>query len=180
MAACNFCADFSPMRSSVASCRGLEIEQIRRCAHPVAVHQLLDELVAEPLDVERAARGEMLDLLLALRRDRSGRRCSARRPDRPRAPPAIRTPDSAVGSATGSRACDAALGQHPHHLRNDVAGAANHHRIADAHVLARQFIHVVQRRVAHRDAADEHRLQPRHRRQRAGAARPETRCRAPS
>ena len=45
---------------------GLEAEQIGRRLHPVALHQLIDELVAEPLDVERAARGEMPDLLLAL------------------------------------------------------------------------------------------------------------------
>ena len=42
--------------------------------------------------------------------------------------------------------------------------------VADAHVLAPDLVLVVQRRVGHRDAADEHRLEPRDRRDRAGAA----------
>ena len=59
---------------------------------------------------------------------------------------------------------------HRDDFRNHVAGAAHDDRVADAHVLAPQLALVVQRGVGHRHAADEHRLQPRHRRQRAGAA----------
>ena len=57
----------------------------------------------------------------------------------------------------------------PHHLGYDVAGAAHDHRVPDAHVLALHLVDVVQRDVAHGDAADEHRLQARHRGQRPGA-----------
>ena len=75
-----------------------------------------------------------------------------------------------VGSSIASCAGDAALGQHPHNLGNDVARAPDHHGIADPHVLARHFVHVMQGGVADRDAAHERRLEARDRRQRAGAA----------
>jgi hypothetical protein len=63
----------------------------------------------------------------------------------------------------------AQIRHHAHHFRDHVAGAAHHHRVADAHVLARQLVHVVQRHVADRNAADEHRLEARHGRERTGA-----------
>ncbi len=53
---------------------------------------------------------------------------------------------------------------------DDVAGAPDHDRVADAHVLARDLVHVVQRCIAHGHAADEHRPEPRDRRDRAGAS----------
>jgi hypothetical protein len=68
------------------------------------------------------------------------------------------------------RTGDPALRQHSHHFRNDVPGAANDHGIAHPHILAGQLIHVVQSRIAHGHAADEGRFEPRHGRQRAGAA----------
>ena len=54
----------------------------------------------------------------------------------------------------------AAIRDDRHDLGNHVAGAAHDHGVADAHVLALQLVHVVQRRVADGDAADEHGLQP--------------------
>ena len=54
-------------------------------------------------------------------------------------------------------------------LRDDVAGALHDDRVADAHVLPRDLVLVVQRGVRHHDAADRDRLQLRDRRQRAGA-----------
>ena len=56
------------------------------------------------------------------------------------------------------------------HFGNHVAGTPHDHRIADADVLAAHFVFVVQRRVRDRRAADEHRREPRNRRDRAGAA----------
>jgi hypothetical protein len=64
----------------------------------------------------------------------------------------------------------APLHHHRHHFGDHVAGAAHDHRVADAHVLASRLVFVVQRRVAHRRATDEHRLELGHRRQLAGAA----------
>ena len=62
------------------------------------------------------------------------------------------------------------LRHHGNHLRDHVAGALDHHRVADADVLAGDLVLVVQRRAAHQHAADVDRLQLGDRRQRAGAA----------
>ena len=51
----------------------------------------------------------------------------------------------------------------PDHLGDHVAGAANDHGVALAHVLAPHLVLVVQRRRRDRDAADEHRLEERER-----------------
>ena len=59
---------------------------------------------------------------------------------------------------------------HAHDLGNHVAGAAHDHRVALAHVQARDLVGVVQGRVGDGDAGHLHRLQPGHRRDRAGAA----------
>ena len=56
------------------------------------------------------------------------------------------------------------------HLRDDVAGALDAHGVADPHVLAGDLVLVVERRIGDDDAADGHRLEPRHRGQRPGAA----------
>ncbi len=59
----------------------------------------------------------------------------------------------------GLGAARALLLDHPHDLRNDVAGALDDDRVADAHVLARDLVFIVQRRVLHHDAADRHGLE---------------------
>ncbi len=59
---------------------------------------------------------------------------------------------------------------HAKHLRNDVAGALDLHRVADADIEARDLVGVVQRGVLHHDAADRHRFELGDRRERAGAA----------
>ena len=56
------------------------------------------------------------------------------------------------------------------HLRDDVAGALDRHRVADPHVEPLDLVLVVQRRVLHHHAADRDRLELGDRRQRAGAA----------
>ena len=55
-------------------------------------------------------------------------------------------------------------------LGNHVAGTPHDDGVADSNVLAANLVFVMQRGVGNRDAADEHRSQARHRRQRAGAA----------
>src|SRR3569832_2497859 len=57
-----------------------------------------------------------------------------------------------------------------HHFRYHIAGAADGHRITDAHVLAMHLIFVVQRRIGDSHATHEHRLQARGRRDRARTA----------
>ena len=53
-------------------------------------------------------------------------------------------------------------------LRDDVAALFDHHAIADADVLAGDLVGVVQRGVRDRGAGQQHRLEHRHRRHRAG------------
>ena len=85
--------------------------------------------------------------------------------------PRCRTPGSGRGMRKlGTYAARARRSSDADHLGNHVAGAAHDHRVADAHVLAPQLVQVVQRGVADRGAADEHRLELGHRRQLAGAA----------
>src|SRR5580692_4762349 len=56
------------------------------------------------------------------------------------------------------------------HLRNDVAGALDGHRVADADIEPLDLLFVMQRCVLHHDTADRHRLELGDRRQRTGAA----------
>ena len=58
---------------------------------------------------------------------------------------------------------------HADDLRDHVARAAHDDGVADAHVAPADLVLVVQRHVGHRRAADEHRLEARDRRDRAGA-----------
>ena len=46
------------------------------------------------------------------------------------------------------------VGQHPQHLRDDVARALNLNGVADAHIEAGDLVGIVQGRVLHYDAAD--------------------------
>ncbi len=55
-------------------------------------------------------------------------------------------------------------------LRDHVAGPLDHHGVTEADVQAGDLVGVVQGGVGHRDAADRHWLEPRHRRDRPGAA----------
>ncbi len=90
------------------------------------------------------------------------------------------SPGGAHGKAAADRAVirgderlgtgGAALGHHRDDLRDHVAGALQHHGVADAHILAGDLVLVVQRRARDQHAADIDRRQPRHRGQRAGAA----------
>lgn len=57
---------------------------------------------------------------------------------------------------------------HSHDLRDDITGALDHDRVADADVLALQLILVVQGGIGHNDTADRDRGQPRNRGQLAG------------
>ena len=71
-----------------------------------------------------------------------------------------RTADGALpGSGNGQGFWWTGFEAHGDDLRNDIPGAPHHHPIADAHVLALQFVHVVEGRVADGDPAHEDRLQ---------------------
>src|SRR5574342_668961 len=62
------------------------------------------------------------------------------------------------------------VGEHLDYVRNHVAGPLDHDRVADADILARYFIHIVQRCAFDCYAADRHRHEACHGRQGAGPA----------
>ena len=129
---------------------------------------MIDQLVAEALDVHGATAGKMQQRLLHLRGADEAARAAR---------------DRLIGKPHDRRAAFGALPrhdefargfgplfhEHAHDLGNHVASATRDHGVADAHVLASHFILVVQRGVGDGDAADEDGLEPRDRRERAGA-----------
>lgn len=124
-------------------------------------------LLPSPVDVERTPAGEMANCFLALRRA-----VQAARTTRDRFPFCAldrRVADRTLRGEFDLRRCrlGPSLDDDLDHFRNDIARAADDDGVADAHVFATHFVHVVQRRVADSHAADEHRLQPRDGRQRA-------------
>ena len=66
IAATTLAADFSAIRSSPASWRFSKRIDVGRRAHEAGIDQLIDELVAQALDVHGPAAGEMQERLLAL------------------------------------------------------------------------------------------------------------------
>ena len=155
--------------------------EIRRRFDQPPVDQLLDDLVAKAVDIHRSARYEMDDRLLKLRlagqtADATVDRAFAHRLT---ALAALDQLGTLHGRTThrallrhmhGARVGRAAFGNYAEDLGNHIACTSHDHRIADHHAKPRHFIHVVQRRVGHRNARHLHRLQPGHRGDRAGTA----------
>ena len=183
MAAKSFSTDLSPkpfflgqalVRRQARVAR-LQREDVGRLHDAALVVEQLDLLLAQALDVEGVARDEVLEPLLGLRRADEAAGAAAHD---------IGAAGRLVGLAHGVAAAGRADLRHleglgalgplveddAHHLRDDVAGAAHDHRVADADVLAGDLVLVVQRGVGDDDAADGHRLELGGRRQRAGAA----------
>ena len=126
--------------------------------HAAIRHDLFDEFVAKPLDIQRFARGEVDQrlhaLCLAVQAAGAARhRFAFGADDFGGADRAVRRHGErlAVGGAFFQNDFD--------DFGDDVAGAAHEDGIADAHVLARYFVGVVQGSVGNGDAADFHRLQ---------------------
>ncbi len=144
------------------------------------IEEELDLLFAQPLDVERVARHEMPDALHGLcRADKPSRAAAHRLPFLAhRMAVAGR---AAVGKDVRLRVRRTLLGHDVEDLRDDVAGALDQHRVADADVPAladrlaviadaANIVFVVQRRVGYDDTTHGHRLEPRHGRQCARTA----------
>jgi len=149
--------------------RDVEPVQVRQRAHQAAVDQLVDELLAQAFDVHRAPARVVQQRLLALRGTEQPAGAAV-------LDAALLAPDVAAAHRAVARHAEvrhvviARAGHAAHHLGDHVAGTAHDDRVAHAHALAPQLEQVVQRRVADRRAADEHRFQLGHRRQLAGAA----------
>ncbi len=148
--------------------RQAQAVQVGQGVDDAGVHQLVDQLVAEPFHLHRATLGEMQNGLLALRAAKQAARaagvCLTRFAHRRAA-----TNRTAVGHREHLRTNRTLVCQHPHHLGDHIAGPAHDHRVAHPHVLAPGLVFVVQRRIRHGDAADKNRRQLGHRRQLAGA-----------
>ncbi len=157
---------FQPSRPSSSSRCLLQAEDVGGRVKPAQLDEFGDRLLAQPLDVERAARHEMPQPLEPLGRA-----------------------DQAAGAADvdlaflGDRlalAFRAMVGEDVRvarfvarqildHLRDDVAGALDAHAVADAQAEPRDLVAIVERDVGDDHAADADRSQPPDRRQLAGA-----------
>ena len=153
----------------------LQREDVGRLHDAALVVEQLDLLLAQPLDVEGVARHEMLEALLGLGRADEPAGAAAHHVGAAGALVDLAHGVAAAGGAdvghlVGLGALRPLVQDDAHHLRDDVAGAAHDHRVADADVLARDLVLVVQRGVGHDHAADRDRLELGGGRERAGAA----------
>ena len=94
-----------------------ELVQIGRRVDDAAVDELVDELVAQSLDVERAPAREVQERLLALRRAHEAAAAARDRLPRAAARSPTRTRDICVGISNARASLRAPLEQRPHDLR---------------------------------------------------------------
>ena len=137
---------------------GVEAEDVARLMDQPVLPEGLDVLGSEPLDIERVAGDEMLQPL-----DRLGRADQAAGAA-PRDHARLAHREAAAHRAmirelVRLRVGRAALGDHADNLRDHVAGALHDDGVADAHVLARDLVLVVQGGALHDDPADRDRLE---------------------
>ena len=149
-------------------------EDVGRRGEQTLVENSLNDLLANALDVEGAARHEVAQALDPLGR---ADEAAGAAPDRIElagllielAHRMAATDRTDFGEDEGPGAFRPELRKDAQDLRDDVAGALDHHRVADADVLAGDLVLIVQRGIRHHHASDGDRLEPRHRGQRAGA-----------
>ena len=126
--------------------------------------------LAEPLDVQRAARSDVLDAPAHLRR--AGPRVRAAQVD----VALLRRGERRAALGADGRHDERALGavaqldDRPQHLGNHIAGFAQHDGVADQHALELDHVLVVEGRLPHGRPGDAHRLHDRERRRASGAA----------
>ena len=139
--------------------------QVGEVLHQALVHELVDDFFAQAVDVHGVAPREVQQRFLALGR---AARIDAAVGDFFRV---LVNPAVAFGASFGHDDFAARLPflDHLDDVRNHFPGALDDHGVADAQAQPLDFVHVVQRRTADRDAADLHRLEHRHRRERARA-----------
>ncbi len=145
------------------------MEQVGRRADPSRIDQLIDQPLAQSLDVQRPATREMQQRLLALGRayEPAGAARNSLLLETLDGRPAHR---AAGRHSERVRPGRTALQDHADHLRDHVAGTAHDHGVAHADIAAGHFLLVVQGRVRHGHAPDRDRGQARHGRQCSGAS----------
>jgi hypothetical protein len=137
--------------------RASKVKDVGRLLDPAPRIEELDLLLAEPVDIERAPRGEMLEVLRRLVRASQlpaaaadgafrSRRCRLAHHCGPQGTRACCQSDRAWS-------CAGAFPDDAKHLRDDVAGTLDPHRVADVHVEARDLVGIVQGGVLHHHAA---------------------------
>ena len=130
-----------------------ETEDVGGLVDPTAFVEGGQLFLAQTFDVEGAAGDKMLEPFDQLGgADQPAGAATANLALRPHG---LRTADRAVGREdVGEGVGGAFVGDHRDDLGDDVAGALQDHGVADAHVLARDLVLVVQGGVADHDAAD--------------------------
>ena len=172
-------ADFSPIRSNAASCRASGGRCPPACA-PARLDQLIDQLVSQAVDVHGPALREMHQRLLALcRADQAADAAPGRF--------AFGAFDGRVAGRAGvgirnsprvARAAAPPPGPRPRESRRPRAARPRCRRSSGpCGAISSSLCSVA---LLDRDAADEHRLEPRDRRQRRRCAPPGSRSRASS
>src|SRR5262249_4822130 len=119
----------------------LEREDVGRLLHPAALEKKLDLLLAQPLDVEGAPGDEMFQILAFLERacelagaTRNGALLAAR--GRLAHHRSMQGTWAAGGKFVRFRRSRPLLDNNTEHLRDDVAGALDGHRVVFAHIKA--------------------------------------------
>ena len=154
--------------------------QVSGRIHQAFIHQLLDALVAQPLNVQSTTGDEMDNRLLELRTAGQATDAAIHRAftdglttlaafDQLRALDVGTADRALLRNVHRPRIVRTSLKDHLHHLRDHITGTADDHRVANHQAQARHFIHVMQGGVGHSDASHLDRLQARHGRDRASA-----------
>ena len=139
--------------------------QIGEILHQARIHQLIDDLLSQPVDIHGVTAGEMNQRLFALARTCRIHAAVGH---------LVRILVNAAAAIRAARrhhnrAPVGALLDDLEDVRDHFPGALDQHRIADLKAQPLDLVHVVQRRAAHGDAADGHRLNHRRGRQHACA-----------
>src|SRR5690606_11242489 len=155
--------------------------EIGRRVDQATIHQLLDDLVAKPLDVHGAPGHEVDNRLLELRPAAQAADAAVHRPlaDRFAALAALdqlgalhrrATHRALLGYVHRPGIGRAAFGHHTENLRDHIPGAAHDHGVADHHTQARHLVHVVQGGFGNGHPRHLHGFQARHRGNGAGTS----------
>ena len=156
----------TPMRSRFTRSVDRQVIEIGHVAHDAAIHQLIDERLSHAIDIHDAAGGEVEQGLLeaggtvGIDAAAGGLALLAHH---------LAAADGAMGGHA-ERLPVRALGGDADHFGNDVAGAFDHHLVADLQAEALDLILVVERGAGDGDAADLHGFEVGDRGQGSGAA----------
>ena len=130
--------------------------------------ELFDAFAAQPFDIKGQPRHEMPQAFVALRR--AGQPAGAARHHLAGFAHGMAAAHRAGVGKNKGQAARPCPRNHAQNLRDHISGALDPHPVADPHIEPGNLVGIVQRRIGDHDAAHRHRRQPRHRRQRAGAA----------